>query len=160
MRLSYLPLACLMLTVSCGKSLSDMLDMGKKPYTKQKSDPLFDTYIDNFEQRFSVTVRVPVVFKELDSSKAGVCYVWSDGYREININSEHWASFSEEQREQLLYHELGHCVFDLNHDDSRLDYRQSCPNSIMRSYMFNLYEIQNCYIPENIHYMEDLDAKR
>lgn len=159
MKQSYMPLVCLILSVGCGNSLSDMLNMGKKPYTKHKTSPEFMPYVHSFEQQFNVRVNVPVISNKIDSNKAGVCYVWSDGYREIQINSQHWSSFSEEQKEQLVFHELGHCVFDLNHDDSRLQYRTSCPNSIMRSFMFNQYEIDNCYIPENAHYMENLNAR-
>jgi hypothetical protein len=160
MKSAYLPLVSLLLVVGCGKNLGDMLNMGKKPYTKHNTDPTFNTYIDNFEQEFKVNVSVPVIFKELDSNKAGVCYVWSDGYREIEINSKSWPNFSEEQKEQLIFHELGHCVFNLDHDDSRLEYKQECPNNIMRSYMFSQWEIDTCYIPENIHYMEVLDARK
>jgi len=160
MKSSYVPLVCLMLNIACGNTLSDMLNMGKRPHTKHKTSPEFLPYVNSFEEEFAVKVRVPVISRKLDLSTAGVCYVWSDGYREIQINSMHWSNFSEEQKEQLIFHELGHCVFNLGHDDSMLEYRRDCPNSIMRSFMFNQYEIDNCYVPENSHYMEDLDAKR
>jgi hypothetical protein len=160
MKSAHLPLVSLLLVVGCGKSFSDMLDMGKKPYTKHKTDPTFSPYINSFKQEFNVNVSVPVIFKELDSNKAGVCYVWSDGYREIGINSKFWPNFSEEQKEQLIFHELGHCKFNLNHDDSRLSYDNACPNSIMRSYMFSQWDIQTCYEPERNHYMEDINGKR
>jgi hypothetical protein len=158
MKILYLPLAFLILNTACGKSLSDMLNMGKKPYTKHKLDPEFLPYVQAFEQQFNIKLSVPIVFKQLHSSKAGVCYMWSDGYREIEINSTHWVNFSEEQKEQLIFHELGHCVFNLGHDDSNLEYKRTCPNSIMRSSMFNQHEIDSCYVPEKTHYMENLHA--
>lgn len=160
MRYKILSILSFVLIVGCGKSLQDMINMGKKPYSKSKTNEVFRPYINSFTQEFDVTVRVPIVLKKLEANKAGVCFVWSDGYREIQINSLHWSNFSEEQKEQLIFHELGHCVFNLGHDDSMLEYRRDCPNSIMRSFMFNQYEINNCYVPENSHYMEDLDAKR
>lgn len=158
MKLTYLPLISLLFNVSCGKSLSDMLNMGKKPYTKHNTDPIFTEYINNFNEEFAVKVSVPIILNDIDNSKAGVCFVWSDGYREIQINSKHWSSYSEEQREQLIFHELGHCVFNFNHDDSKMP--DNCPNSIMRSFMFNKWEVETCYLPQYNHYMEDFDAKR
>lgn len=155
----YLPLVCLIASVGCGESLSDMLNMGRRPYTKHRTNPEFVPYVDSFEQQFNVKVNVPIISKQIDVNKAGVCYVWSDGYREIQINSRHWSYFSEEQKEQLVFHELGHCVFNLDHDDSSLEYKPNCPNSIMRSFVFNQYEIDNCYVPEKTHYMENLHAR-
>lgn len=160
MKSAYLPIVSLLLAVGCGKNLGDMLNMGKKPYTKHKTDATFSAYIESFEREFSVNVSVPVIFNSLEANKAGVCYVWSDGYREIEINSKSWSSFSEEQKEQLIFHELGHCVFNLDHDDTKISYKQYCPNSVMRSYMFSQWEIETCYVPENIHYMEVLHARR
>jgi hypothetical protein len=148
-----------LISVSCGESLSDMLDMGKNPYAKHKSDPVFATYVDSFKNEFNVRVSVPIILKEIEASKAGVCYVWSDGYREVQINSKYWYSFSEDQKEQIVFHELGHCVFNLNHDDSTLAVNEQCPNSIMRSYAFSEWEINHCYVPERTHYMENLHAR-
>ena len=160
MKFKILPMLSFVLIVGCGKSLQDMIDMGKKPYSKSKTNEVFRPYIDSFTNEFNVAVRVPVVLKKLEANKAGVCFVWSDGYREIQINSLHWEFFTEEQKEQLIYHELGHCVFNLGHDDSLMPNNRSCPNSIMRSFMFSQVEALNCYVPERLHYMENLDARR
>ena len=160
MRLTCLHIALLLFNVGCGKQLSDMFNMGKSPYKKRSSDPAFDSYVKAFSNEFKVRVSVPVIFNNIENNIAGVCRIWYDGYRQIEINSKYWFSFSEEQKEQLIYHELGHCVFKLGHDDSMLTTDKKCPNSIMRSFMFNAFEIDSCYIPKYEHYMEDLNAKR
>jgi hypothetical protein len=149
-----------LLGVSCGKQLSDFLNMGKTSHRKSVTDIRFEDQVIKFEKEFNVRVDVPIVFDKLDSGKAGVCSKWADGYREIQINPEHWSSYSDLEQEQLIFHELGHCVFDLKHDDSFMVAKPSCPNSVMRSYMFSAYETLQCYSPERSHYMEDINDKR
>jgi hypothetical protein len=160
MKLRMLSILSVALIVGCGKSLQDVISMGKKPYSKSKTNEVFRPYIRSFVEEFNVSVRVPIVLKKLHANKAGVCLVWSDGYREIQINSTHWQFFTEEQKEQLVFHELGHCVFDLDHDDSLMPNNSNCPNSIMRSFMFSPVEGADCYVPEYQHYVEDINAKR
>lgn len=71
-----------------------------------------------------------------------------------------WADYNEEQCEALIFHELGHCVMNKSHDDSLMVHNKACPNSIMRSYIFNTYEIDNCYKPEYNHYLENIITRR
>lgn len=160
MKFKIIPVLSFALILGCGKSLQDMINMGKKPYSKSKTDEIFRPYINSFIQEFDVRVKVPIILKKLEASKAGICFVWSDGYREIQINSLKWELFTEEQKEQLIFHELGHCVLNLNHDDSPMPNKSYCPNSIMRSFMFSKFEALRCYVPERLHYMENLDARR
>ena len=151
----------ILLGISCGKQLNDLLNMGKRPHKNSITDASFTDQVVEFEKTFKLKVSVPIVFEKLDSNKAGACYKWSDGYREIRINPEYWDTYSVFEREQLVFHELGHCIFNLDHDDSIFTVASiECPNSVMRSYMFSDLEVQNCYVPERTHYMEDLNGKR
>jgi SprT-like family len=141
----------LLFLVSCGK-VNDMRAMDGE--LVHKSEPIFNTLARKFENEFNVAVKVPIIFSTtLERNIAGVCLVYSTGYREIQISRQVWFNQSEEQREQLVYHELGHCVLNKGHDDTTMG---ECPNSIMRSISFNDWEIDNCYIPDYNHYMEDL----
>lgn len=149
-------LVCFLL-VGCGlPKLSDVIDNGDKPYKVRKTDPSFYEYIERFERDFNLTVKVPVVFKALEDKYAGVCLKWQDGYREININTTYWNQYTEYQKEQLIYHELGHCVVDLKHDDDVLN---GCPKSIMRSFMFSTFEIDRCYDPFRTDYIVEMYNK-
>ena len=145
-------LILLFLLTGCGKNLEDFLKLNKT-VKRSKTDPIFAPFVDSFKREFKTSVKVPIVLKSLKDKYAGLCLVYSDGYKEIQINKKHWDYYSYEQKEQLIYHELGHCVFNKGHDDSLF---KKCPNSIMRSYMFSDYEINKCYLPEYEHYMEDL----
>lgn len=146
----------LLLLASCGRSTEDFLNVNNSPIKRSKSDSTFNSFVEAFSKEFNVGVKVPVIFKNIDVRYAGVCLKYSNGYREIQINPTHWKNYSIEQREQLIYHELGHCVLNRGHNDRLMETNTNCPDSIMRSYMFSINEINNCYLPEYNHYMEEL----
>ncbi len=156
MKLGTLKLIPLLLLIGCGQSIQDFLNINGSPIKKAKTDPTFNPFIESFNREFGVRVSVPIVFKAIESRYAGVCLKYSSGYKEIQINSTHWNNYSLDQKEQLIYHELGHCVFNRGHNDRMMEANTNCPDSIMKSYMFSLNEINNCYVPERNHYMEEL----
>jgi len=51
------------------------------------------------------------------TTAAGQCKTYSDGRREIVIDSEYWQRADPLEREFILFHELGHCVLDRDHND-------------------------------------------
>ena len=146
----------LLLLVSCGASVQDFLNIKGSPVKKSKTDPAFSQFVESFSRQIGIGVKVPVIFKKMERRYAGVCIKYSSGYKEIQINPAHWENYSLEQKEQLIYHELGHCVLNRDHNNKLMDGNANCPDSIMRSYMFNTNEITNCYVPEYEHYMEEL----
>jgi len=148
-------LIMLLLITGCGKSLQDFIRIGQPKFKKASTNPVFIPFIQSFEAEFNREVNVPIVLGTIEQRYAGVCLVYSNGYREIRINKEFWDGYSYEQKEQLIYHELGHCVFNKGHDNTT---RDNCPHSIMRSYMFSEYEINECYLPEYEHYMHNLGS--
>lgn len=148
-------LIMLLLVTGCGKNIEDFIKIGQPKFKKAKTDPIFAPFIQSFQDEFNRKVKVPIVLKTIEQRYAGVCLVYSNGYREIQINKNAWDRYSYEQKEQLIYHELGHCVFNKGHDNTT---RENCPNSIMRSYMFSQYEINECYLPEYEHYMHNLGS--
>jgi hypothetical protein len=145
----------LLLLTGCGKNISDFLNKDDEPYKVSNTDPIFNKYVESFERNFKVKVNVPIVFKPIDNMYAGVCYTWTN-YREVNINKSLWKHFTEEQKEQLIFHELGHCVGDLPHDNVHVN---NCPKSVMRSFMFSEFEIANCYLPNKNSYINELYNK-
>jgi len=148
-------LIMLLLITGCGKGFQDFINIGEPNFKKAKTDPIFTPFIQSFEAEFNRRVKVPIVLKTIKQGYAGVCLVYSNGYREIRINKDSWDYYNHEQKEQLVYHELGHCVFNKDHDNTL---RENCPNSIMRSFMFNEHEINECYLPNYTHYMHNLGS--
>lgn len=128
-------------------------------YSIDDHNPLFDLYLKGFPNR---TKDIPIVF--VDSMiYAGVCYQWSDGYAEIEINKEHWSSSSEPVRQWLIWHELSHCEHSIRHGNNHIDddskicnddgMTRKCdeyvPLSIMRWYLPREEQIpQVCNTPE------------
>ena len=40
-----------------------------------------------------------------------------DGWKGIEVNNTVWKDLSDNERKTVIFHELGHCNFDLSHDD-------------------------------------------
>lgn len=145
-----------LLFISCGYKPDFINNDYPAPYTKAKSHSDFNSYIAEFEIISKKKVNVPIIYGELDLSYAGVCTMWSDGYREIKINRVYWLFYSDAQKEILVFHELGHCVLGLKHNDTK---SSGCPASIMRSYLFSVDEAQDCYDNNRLFYLEEITGE-
>lgn len=138
---------------SCGE-IKDFLVKDSPPPPPKASDPILREYVNRFEDLYGIRVNVPINFSELGLNHAGVCTQWASGYAEIEVDETEWHKFNLDQREQLIFHELGHCVFSRQHDNGTLP--DTCPKSIMRSFMFNSFEIYKCYKPMHNYYVDEL----
>lgn len=122
------------------------------------TDPDFVEYVHRFEQETGREVKVPIIFSNVSDEYAGVCEYYNDGYRLIRISSFHWDRLTEFGKEELIYHELGHCVLNRDHTEDFTivsPYRYSIPNSIMYPYLFGdaffYYLFREHYVQELIH---------
>lgn len=91
---------------------------------------------------------------ELNASKLGRCSRYKVDNRIIGrvvrISTKWWPSMSEYSREQLIWHEMGHCMLDKGHED--FIYQASngnIPGSIMNSYHIN----QSVYLANKAYYI-------
>jgi len=66
----------------------------------------------------------------------GMCYYFTDS---IEVNKDYWDRANINERDELIVHELGHCVLGLNH---------SAPTSIMQAVgvLSNYYKINYSYL--------------
>lgn len=121
----------LMLTVGCGSmevtsmynDTVDALTVDTVEYKNTRT--VFRQYIDQFEAEFDVEVPADIRFSFVDEpheSFAGVCSFDAWGQRSIKINKVDWfiegdIAFGDytPMREQLMFHELAHCVLNLDH---------------------------------------------
>ena len=151
-------LLLLIIFSGCGSSAFDDIihKKGEGP-TPATTDLKFSDYIASFEDDFSVTVNVPIVFGDITNDAVGVCKKWSNGYNEINIKLSYWDTINDKQKEQLIYHELGHCTLNLGHNgESVIMNGVYCPMSIMRPWAFSSYEITKCYEYDRGHYIQEM----
>lgn len=96
-------------------------------------------FVKEFENLYNVKVKTDISFKNLPET-AGVCVNYLIG-SEIFIDSEVWDNLSFEERDWLVFHELGHCYFDLDHyDEMNID---NCPKSIMHRHSISY--ANTCY---------------
>jgi hypothetical protein len=143
----------LLLLVSCGKHHKD-------PRTNHSTNAEFRSYINVFESNYGRHIGdIPIYFADAKDNIAAQCLKWTTGEKAIEVDQVEWSWLSEEQRQQLIDHELGHCELNLEHNDK---YKRDitgyylCPSSIMNPNVFSDYAIDNCYVPDHAYYMREL----
>lgn len=119
---------------SCKQSTTTTVTTNN-PTSNQTTDSAIQSYVNAFQTKYNRIVSLPVYF---DTSSAtggssssgttiGVCRIYTNGYREILINQDWWncktkigsscvVSRPDNEKRILIFHELGHCVFDRDHD--------------------------------------------
>lgn len=124
-----------------------LLGCGKETYQNIKFKP----YVDRFSAYYSVTVDVNMIFSPLSNNITGVCLYDN---KEIQIDPRFWENENEGGKEQLIFHELGHCVLRLPHDASLMDdHGMLIPASIMYPHNFGHY---NFYQNHRDYYFQEL----
>ena len=61
----------------------------------------------------------------------GQCKSYSDGSQQVIVDEQYWNRISDNEREYLVFHELGHCILEKEHNDEQ-DENGNCI-SIMQS---------------------------
>ena len=155
----------LLLLVSCNSSYDhieseDMIGTGNK-------DESLAIYLERFEDDMGVSIPDHLSINVVDNLERidnpnvdAVCWSSASTGRgeKIEIRRSRWDVLSEASREQLLYHELGHCVLTKDHNYGHEWGSRGiwCPSSIMNPYTFTDGQIKNCYIPDHEDYLEEL----
>jgi hypothetical protein len=87
---------------------------------------------------------------------AGVCYSYESNpdWNYIEIDKDYYDMYSNTEKEELIFHELGHCIFNRDHTTERMMYKSySVPISIMYPYMFG----GSWFYEQNLtHYYDEL----
>ena len=97
-------------------------------------DSSFKIYIDEFMKQAekndmdkdSLQDFAMIFASRLDGNTAGICLHPTNT---ILVNAEYWKLIDEYQREDLIFHELGHCVLGRSHCDAKNE--DGTPVSIM-----------------------------
>lgn len=113
-------------------------------------------YLDKFTQDIGVgTDGISAGFTSLTLPTIGQCLVYDNGVRAIQIDKTYWASANDNQKEQLMFHELGHCAMGLQHIPDLNGY--GCPVSIMYPYEFGE---SPCYTTNKPYYYGELASHK
>lgn len=101
----------LLLSVNCAPSSQGFKDNELQPYAKR-----FVEVTNQFGYDLEAEVRHSTIkFGETEPGNVAECYVY---FNEIKINKETFTKLSNENREELVFHELGHCVLNKLHTET------------------------------------------
>lgn len=120
-------------------------------------DAALEPYIARFEALYGhpVNSRLSYYFEELDDNIIGTCTI-RPTKRLIKIDPSYWALVEDDlEREQLMFHELGHCVLNRGHDETLTDLGpyHDVPTSLMYPVAFAYYDYYSGF---HDHYMREL----
>ena len=155
--LNRVSLICVLLSltaVGCGQASTQSA-------SALETNPEFQPYISRFEQ-LSETAGNPVKVTNLkiqfgklsNPRERGVCEFSDDTTPTITISEDIWNQIDDSEREELVFHELGHCVLRRKHLAGNSE--KGIPNSIM-----NPYSIRGSIYEQNRDaYLGELFGKR
>lgn len=109
----------------------------------------FEPYLQNFRDlalsnnRIINTSNIIIRFNDslMDNNILGVC-IYGGPTPIVEVDTSEWNDMSQMRREQLLWHEFGHCILHRGHVEVRVNNR---PVSIMYPYLFDTWFYENFY---------------
>jgi hypothetical protein len=117
----------------------------------------FAPYVTHFEARalengeeLHVTDLVVKFGRMENPLERGICEINGDLTPVITINEEAWQKMDENEREPLMFHELGHCVLHRKHKTGQIS--PGVPESLMNPYTIPDYT----YAAYQDHYIKEL----
>jgi hypothetical protein len=96
-------------------------------------------YVIKFVKTTRLPVDFPIKLTTLEGNTVGLCYSYSDGSREIELDVDYWTRANDSMKEELVMHELGHCVLNRDHKETIVfspKENENIPVSIMFPYVF------------------------
>lgn len=98
-------------------------------------------YVKAFESMYNVKATFNIIMTDdLPNEKAGICRYYSPNNPSniIYINRRYWSYSNKFGREQVLFHEMGHCYAGLRHNSTTgtIGYYNNAPKSIMNDTSF------------------------
>ncbi len=119
------------LSTSCKKESKSDVVSGKTKTTSA----VFAPYVASFLENLALSGLNPNVSgltvnftTDLPANVLGSCTM---GQKRVRINENLWSILSAAGREELVFHELGHCVLNRGHDNTEI---AGIPVSIMNAY--------------------------
>lgn len=93
-----------------------------RPYPHYKGvDPAFNSIVDTYmalsaDNDIHFKHKVSIGFAHINKAEiVGICY-YGAYFREIEIDIDYWKRASNDKKVSLLFHELGHCYCNRDHD--------------------------------------------
>jgi hypothetical protein len=142
-------IASILLLTACGNGFKhqDVIhDSSLIKYVKR-----FQEISVNITGRFYSDASLSYYFADLGEGKiAGQCTYREDHNNIIKINIKYWGDDTELEREQLMLHELGHCILLRPHRNDEFD--DGTPKSIMYWRLMS----ERVYLQKYDYYIKEL----
>jgi hypothetical protein len=102
-------------------------------------EPNVAPYVNSFESITGIKVNISIRFAKQESSVVGVCFMSNFKGENIELDPDFWNSSDDMEREELVFHELGHCVLMRDHKDDVINDTNGyvLPASIMYPYVMD-----------------------
>lgn len=120
------------------------------------SEPQFELILKKFTNEAAlrnINVNLTdqkITFEDLNFELAH-CYYGIQYIKFIRVDRKAWRKMTQEEKEALLFHELGHCVLGrIEHADSMQS--DNCPASLMH----RSHTMKNCYFKNRSFYLDEL----
>ena len=150
--MKYLLIVSALFLTACGQS---GFQVQEQPHPNPGIGPQFAPFVEQFEADYGHSIgNFPIIFGDQTGNVIGVCKIWSDGYRQIEIDPTYWNNMnvSDAKRKALIYHELGHCILNRGHDSTMISSSfGTIPKTIMNPYLMDALSwagLQTYYIGE------------
>jgi hypothetical protein len=142
----------MLLLTACGNQQG--FQTAKDPRDVTGIDPKFQGYVDMYVgvKGSPLNYDIPIGFAPQNGNVIGMCTRWSNGYRQIEVDPTYWndPTTTENERIALIFHELGHCDLNRDHDTTLLS--SGYPESLMYPYDVGfLSSMQTYYFHELFH---------
>lgn len=105
-------------------------------YTSSELKPYYLEFLEKIEKKckngeaFLPPQRV-IIISNLGVQNVGVCYRTNVSFW-IIIDRYYWDSFNDDDKLQVIYHELSHCVLQADHIDVELHYMHSYMQRVLK----------------------------
>lgn len=119
-----LAIAAILLT-SCGKPPVQSAEV--VPYLQAFNEQYSGLNVDAFKLDVELVDQLDGVSDESASHTPGECMPYNS--HKIELSRSLWDKMSDTMRKSLVFHELGHCVFNRVHLDTK--YSDGCPTTLM-----------------------------
>lgn len=127
---------------------------GPNPESSKFVEEEIKEHVELFSKLNNNKTNIEIKYSKLPDNVIGLCYIYTDGSSNIEIDEKAYKSYSYSGKQELIFHELGHCILNRSHLETRYTWEGvSIPTSIMYPFAFGEF----WYYNENItHYHDEL----
>lgn len=117
------------------------------PIAKQQINIDFKPYVAKFEYYSLDIVNSSIMYGKMAWPTVGECFYDT---QTVLVDEKYFNKMGYLGKEELIFHELGHCELNRDHEDDMMDY---CPRTIM---YFQTFGDSACYAQKHEYYMDEL----